>query len=233
MVLTTHCSPCDAPIVALVVLSSGCRHGFFMAIDLPSSRQTFRRFRGRLDPLTFGALVFIIRTWHSVLRFASAGSARALQPDRFFAAFAATTSQEFQYCSVSHPTWQGHTAGHRQLREASPIVAKDRIALTSVSRTFPALIKRRVDSRTVGAMAFWHITVHFGFVEIPDLPAVLHFAKKDGVPVLDQACYFIERDDLISRKHRKLLSRWRVALFFISCPAIRACHRRFKNHRAH
>ena len=60
---------------------------------------------------------------------------------------------------------------------------------------------------------FWHVTVHFGFVEIPDLPAVLTLAKKDGVPVLDEASYFIERYDPISRKHRNYLSRWRVALF--------------------
>jgi KUP system potassium uptake protein len=50
-------------------------------------------------------------------------------------------------------------------------------------------------------------------VEVPDLPAVLALAKKDGVPVLDQASYYIERDDLVSRQHRNPLSRWRVALF--------------------
>jgi hypothetical protein len=33
------------------------------------------------------------------------------------------------------------------------------------------------------------------------------------VPVLDEASYFIERYDPISRKHRSYLSRWRVALF--------------------
>jgi KUP system potassium uptake protein len=68
----------------------------------------------------------------------------------------------------------------------------------------------RVDNLENG---FWHVTVHFGFVEIPDLPAVLAVAKKDGVPVLDEASYFIERYDLISRKRRNPLSRWRVALF--------------------
>src|SRR5216684_4251572 len=62
---------------------------------------------------------------------------------------------------------------------------------------------------------FWHVTVHFGFVEIPDLPAVLALAKKDGVPVLEKASYFIERGDLSNRKHRNLLSRWRMALFAI------------------
>lgn len=60
---------------------------------------------------------------------------------------------------------------------------------------------------------FWHVTVHFGFVEIPNLPAVLAQAKKDGVPVLDEASYYIERSDLVSGNHRNPLSRWRVKLF--------------------
>jgi KUP system potassium uptake protein len=60
---------------------------------------------------------------------------------------------------------------------------------------------------------FWHIIVHFGFVEIPDLPAVLAVARKDGVPVLDTASYYIERYDPISRQHRNPLARWRVTLF--------------------
>jgi len=60
---------------------------------------------------------------------------------------------------------------------------------------------------------FWHVTVHFGFVEIPDLPVVLAHARKDGVPVLDEASYYIERSDLVSGKHRNPLSRWRVKLF--------------------
>ena len=55
--------------------------------------------------------------------------------------------------------------------------------------------------------------VHFGFVEIPDLPAVLRRAKMDGVPVLDDASYYIERNDFISRKHRNPLSRWSLEIF--------------------
>jgi KUP system potassium uptake protein len=60
---------------------------------------------------------------------------------------------------------------------------------------------------------FWHVTVHFGFVEVPNLPAVLTLAKKEGVPVLDEASYYIERGDFSSRKHRNLLSRCRIAFF--------------------
>jgi KUP system potassium uptake protein len=60
---------------------------------------------------------------------------------------------------------------------------------------------------------FWHVTVHFGFVEIPDLRLALSRAAKQGLPVLDDASYYIERDDPVSSAHRGLLSRLRIALF--------------------
>jgi KUP system potassium uptake protein len=55
--------------------------------------------------------------------------------------------------------------------------------------------------------------VHFGFVEIPDLPAVLRRAKMDGVPVLDDASYYNERNDHISRKHGNPRVRWSLGIF--------------------
>ena len=48
---------------------------------------------------------------------------------------------------------------------------------------------------------------------IARIPAALALAKKDGVPVLDEASYYIERGDFSSREHRNPLSRWRIALF--------------------
>jgi KUP system potassium uptake protein len=61
---------------------------------------------------------------------------------------------------------------------------------------------------------FWHVTVHFGFVEIPDLPLTIAQAKQ------------IERHDPISRKGRSALSRWRVALFaFMSRNSAHAFNR--------
>lgn len=60
---------------------------------------------------------------------------------------------------------------------------------------------------------FWHVTVHFGFVQIPDLPSALGLVKKQGVPPLKGATYFIEREYLVSRRRRNVLARWRIALF--------------------
>jgi KUP system potassium uptake protein len=71
---------------------------------------------------------------------------------------------------------------------------------------------------------FWHVTVHYGFVEIPNLPAVLRQAKELGCPVdLTNAVYFGERDALIPAKARSRLSRWRLAVFaFMLRNSVRA-----------
>jgi len=191
--------------------------GFFLAIDLAFFSANLPKISGGgWIPLTFGALVFIIMTaWHfgvEVLRRRNA--ARALQPDRFFARLRSDNVARVPGTAVFltrlgkaiPPVIVNYVKQVRSLQ-------KTVIALTVSFENVPRIrSKDRVRAEQFDD-GFWHITVHFGFVEIPDLPAVLTLAKKDGVPVLDQASYFIERDDLISRKHRNLLSRCRVALF--------------------
>jgi KUP system potassium uptake protein len=60
---------------------------------------------------------------------------------------------------------------------------------------------------------FWYVTVHFGFLEIPDLPSVISRARKEGIPAWDDPTYYIERHDPIGCQSRSVVSRWRIALF--------------------
>ena len=72
----------------------------------------------------------------------------------------------------------------------------------------------------------WHMTVHFGFVEIPDLPSVISQAKREGLPAWEQPAYYVERYDVVSRANRSLLSRLRVSLFsFMSRNSVHAVDR--------
>ncbi len=59
---------------------------------------------------------------------------------------------------------------------------------------------------------FWHVTLRYGFVEVPDLVSTLRGLK--GVPGLDsdQAVFFATRD-LVAPARHSVLSRWRLALF--------------------
>src|SRR6195256_7024155 len=191
--------------------------GFFLAIDLAFFSANLPKIsEGGWIPLTFGALVFIIMTtWHigvEVLRRRNA--ARALQPDRFFARLRSDNVARVPGTAVFltrlgkaiPPVIVNYVKQVRSLQ-------KTVIALTISFEDVPRV--RSGDRVCIERLddGFWHVTVHFGFVEIPNLPVVLAHAKKDGVPVLDEATYYIERSDLVSGKHRNPLSGWRVKLF--------------------
>ena len=191
--------------------------GILLAVDLAFfSANLLKISEGGWIPLTFGALTFIIMTtWHyGVEAMHRRNAAAARPPGEFFA----------RLRSDNVPRVPGTAVFLTRLGKAIPPVIvnyvkhvrslqKTVIALTISFEEVPRVRSKdrvRVEEFDDG---FWHVTVHFGFVEIPDLPAVLTLAKKDGVPVLEKASYFIERGDLISRKHRNFLTRWRVALF--------------------
>jgi KUP system potassium uptake protein len=190
--------------------------GILLAVDFAFfSANLLKILDGGWIPLTFGALVFIIMTtWHSgVEAMRQRSAARSLQPAEFFALL----------CSDNVVRVPGTAVFLTRLGKAIPPVIVNYVKqVGSLQRTVIALTVSFEDVPRVRSKdrvrieqlndGFWHVTVHFGFVEIPDLPAILRFAKKDGVPVLDGASYYIERNDLISRKHRTL-SQWRIALF--------------------
>jgi K+ transporter len=71
---------------------------------------------------------------------------------------------------------------------------------------------------------FWHLTVHYGFVEIPDLPSTLRAAKDLGCPVdLDNAVYFGAHDEVVRGEPGGRLLRWRLPLFaFLFRNSVRA-----------
>ena len=74
----------------------------------------------------------------------------------------------------------------------------------------------RPDSRLSSerlAEGFWHVTVRFGFVEIPDVAKALHKDKSKCPVDLDNAIYFSERDFVVARKQQPRLSAWRRRLF--------------------
>lgn len=74
---------------------------------------------------------------------------------------------------------------------------------------------------------FWHITLHYGFIEVPNLPAELHRAKDLGCPIdLDRAIYFGERDEVVRRKRNSRMTRWRLVFFaFMFRNSVRAVER--------
>ena len=207
--------------------------GILLAVDLGFfSANLLKIMEGGWIPLTFGALVFIVMTtWHHGVEAVHRQNARgSQQQDRFFtklrrdniARVPGTAVFLTRFGKTVPPVVTNYVQRVGSLPETVIILT---VSFENVPRIRS---KERVRTEALED-GLWHMTVHFGFVEIPDLPAALAVAKKDGVPVLDTASYYIERYDPISRKHRHLLSRWRVALFsFMSRNSAHAIDR-FQN----
>jgi KUP system potassium uptake protein len=188
-----------------------------LTIDLAFfSANLLKIMEGGWIPLTFGTLVFIIMTtWHyGVEAVHRRNAARSQKPAKFFASLRSDNVVRVPGTAV-FLTRFGKSIPPIIVNyvKQSGSLQKTVIALTVSFENIPRI--RSKDRVRIAQLdeGFWHVTVHFGFVEIPDILGALRVAKKDGVPVLDEASFYIERNDLISRKYRNPLSRWRFALF--------------------
>ena len=201
-----------------------------LVVDLSFFSANLLKIReGGWIPLAFGALVFItMTTWHyGVDILHRRNAARSQQPARFFGSLHSGEVVRVPGTAVFltrlgkriPPVIVNYVKHSRSLQK---IVVALTVSFEDVPRIH-AKDRVRVAELDDG---FWHVTVHFGFVEIPDLPAVLDAARKQGVPVVSDAVYYIERNDLVSRSHRHVLARLRVALFsFMSRNSARAIDR--------
>jgi KUP system potassium uptake protein len=191
--------------------------GILLAVDLAFfSANLLKIMEGGWIPLTFGGLVFIIMTtWHyGVEAIRRRNAVESQQPGKFFARLRRDSVVRVRGTAV-FLTRLGKTIPPVMVNYVKRVgsLQETVIALTVSFEDVPRV--RSQDQVCIEKLddGFWHVTVRFGFVEVPDLPAILTLAKKDGLPVLDEASYYIERNDPISCKHRNPFWRWRLFLF--------------------
>jgi KUP system potassium uptake protein len=66
------------------------------------------------------------------------------------------------------------------------------------------------------AEGFWHVTVRFGFIEMPNVVEALACAREKGCMInLDDAVYFASHDDVVRSKTRPRLPAWQRMLFAV------------------
>ena len=77
------------------------------------------------------------------------------------------------------------------------------------------------------AEGFWHVTVRFGFVEIPNIPQAMAHAKNQGCPMeADDVVYFVAHDVVVRSEMAPRLTTWQRLLFaFMFRNAVRAADR--------
>lgn len=191
--------------------------GVLLTVDLAFFlANLFKVEQGGWIPLLFGALVFgIMTTWHYGLDALHRRSmARSQHVDAFFA-----DVREHKIARVPGTAIFLTRLSHRippiivdYVRQAHSL-HQTIIALTASFESVPRIRSTdRIRCEPLGE-GLWHISVHFGFVEIPDLPTVLANARQMGVPIQSDATYYIERHDPVSRSRRNPIARFQIALF--------------------
>ena len=192
--------------------------GFLLMVDIAFFAANLLKIaEGGWIPLVFGGVIFIIMTtWRKGVLAIRARLASAIAPpDEFLRKLADGTMPRVDGTAVflsrtAAPvpplmSWHAKQFG---------AIQKSLVSLTVRFEEIPRLSwDERVEVEHV-ADGFWHVTVHFGFMEVPDLTEALACAKEVGCDIdLDKAIYFGARDEIVRSEKGPLLSAWRLKLF--------------------
>jgi len=192
--------------------------GLFLVVDFAFFAANLTKIRdGGWIPLTFGTLIFVVMvSWHVGFEAMRHGhSVLNETPDKFFrylkesrvprvpgtAIFLTRLSATMPLLIVEH------VAQMRALQETA-------ITLSVEFENIPRVAARQRIELVELADGFWHITVHFGFIQVPDIPAALRQAKDRGCPLdLQDAIYFGARDAIVYSKRRSWFVRASLRMF--------------------
>jgi KUP system potassium uptake protein len=111
-----------------------------------------------------------------------------------------------------------HNLRHNKVLHASNVL------LTVMTEEIPVVPdERRVEIEPLGS-GFYRVTLRYGFVEEPDVPAAITLARGRGLPIdKDDITYFLGRETLLATARESGMARWREALFsLMSKNAMRA-----------
>lgn len=192
--------------------------GLFLIVDLSFFGANLLKITaGGWVPLTFGMVIFAsMITWRRGTTLMRAQLTKLTEaPEPFLAKLAAGQIPRVPGKAISlsrtsssvPPLMTRHVAQFGVLPETA-------VSLTITFEEIPRVASaERVQVDKV-ADGIWHITVHFGFVEVPNLALALRQAQAQGYPVdPDKALYFGGRDEVVRSKSRDGLAMWQSLLF--------------------
>jgi KUP system potassium uptake protein len=205
--------------------------GIFLVVDLGFFSANLLKLReGGWIPLAMGAVIFMImRTWRRgvVAIRGKLGEDEGnpqvflsdLQEGRILrvpgtAVFLSRTGTPIPVMLVRHVAQMG-------------ALAEMVVTLTLVFEEIPRV--PAADRATIEQIAegLWHVTVRFGFIEVPNVMVAMASAKASGCPLnLDDAVFFAARDEVVRGKTQRRLPGWRRMLFaFMYRNAVRSSDR--------
>ena len=105
------------------------------------------------------------------------------------------------------PIMLWHVSHNRALHEKLLVLS---VATLSIPWTKPA---ERLTLTQLGPN-FWRATARYGFMERPDIPALLRQARESGCTLpLDDVTYYVGHETVVAREDGKGLFGWETALF--------------------
>ena len=202
--------------------------GVFVVVDLAFfAANMLKLLEGGWIPLLLGALIFLaMTTWRRGISALRGTLVRGQDtPEQFLtrleegriprvpgtAVFLSRTD------ALVPPVLVRHVAQFKALQETI-------VGLTVRFDEVPRVAQSgRAQVRKVAA-GLWHVTIHYGFIEIPDLANDLLAARDHGCPLdLDDAVYFAAHDEVVGSVSHPRLPSWRRVLFaFMYRNALRA-----------
>ena len=192
--------------------------GVFMLIDATFfAANSVKFFEGGFVPLLLAALVFgFMWIWHagiaavtatlrvrsmSVVDFLADAEARHLPRVPGTAVFLTRSIENTPPVMIWHA---------RTIRSLS-----SRLVALNIS-VLPVPYVAQSERLTVleEAPGFWRLTAHYGFMEQPDIPAMLHASIHQGCePHLDDVVYYLGHESVLHRTDGKGLPLWVEAIF--------------------
>jgi KUP system potassium uptake protein len=100
-----------------------------------------------------------------------------------------------------------HNMKHNQ------VLHEQNVIVTAVFEDIPWVREEQRVLVEVLGEGFWRVTLHFGFMDVPDVPKALELCERHGLEVpFFEASYFLSRETVVSTEGTGM-ARWRERLF--------------------
>ncbi len=198
--------------------ASGAIAGAFLCIDAGFFLANLLKVaEGGYVPLLLASLVYgVMLIWHrGRAAVVKALGQKVIPADEFMAAVESCNIPRVPGTAVfvtttmsgTPPLMVWHVKHNRALHDHL-------FVLRVVTQSVPWIADASRLTLTEIAPRFWRATANYGFMERPDIPALLQQASARGCPIqLDDVTYYVSRDTIVPREDKKGLAKWEEALF--------------------
>jgi KUP system potassium uptake protein len=191
--------------------------GFFLVIDTAFfAASTVKLVEGGWFPLAMGVAMFVLMTtWRRGReRLAERTRESAVPLSAFIDGLGIDTPHRVPGTGVfmtANP--EGVPASLLHNLKHNHVLHERVVLLTLVAENIPEVSKEdRLDIESLGH-GFWRVRGHYGFKEMPDVPALLADCAAQGLAFeLMRTSFFFNREAIVAGPDR-VLARWRVNLF--------------------